>query len=124
MKVTLTRTTGYEPPRTIVLGDAPAQIGRDPTAEFPIPSQQISRRHCEFQQINGKLMLRDLKSKNGTFVNNIRITERFLEPGDRLVIGRMEFTVQFKVEAPGGDTTSVAGEPGRTRSPFVCRVGR
>ncbi len=110
MKVLLSRTAGLEPARTITLGDKPAQIGRDPTAEIPILEQQISRRHCEFQKLGDKLLLRDLSSKNGTYVNYIRITERFLAPGDKLVIGRTEFVVHFEVPTSGADTSIATGE--------------
>ena len=98
VKVLLYKTSGLEPPRTIVLGNKPLQIGRDPAADIPVSELQISRRHCEFQKVGGKLLIWDLNSRNGTFVNFIRITERFLAPGDTLVIGRTEFRVEFEVE--------------------------
>ena len=111
MKVLLCRTSSREPPHTIVPGDKPAQIGRDPTADIPILERQISHRHCELKKVGDKLLVRDLGSKNGTFVNYIRVNERLLAPADSLVIGRLEFTVQFKAEAAAEDAQSVAGEP-------------
>ena len=48
--------------------------------------------------------------KTVRFVNYIRINERFLDPGDSLVIGRLEFTVQIKAETAAEDTQSVADE--------------
>jgi predicted component of type VI protein secretion system len=127
VKVWLCRTSGGEPARTIILGDEPVQVGRDPTAHVPILEQQISRRHCEFRKVGNELLIRDLSSKNGTYVNYIRVTERFLVPGDNLVIGRTEFTVEFEAASPGAEASPAGGEfpEGDTASasPLPARPG-
>ncbi len=76
------------PERTIV-------IGRKSTADLRIPMAEVSRSHCEIFLSNGQLMLRDLNSSNGTFVNGQRVTKAALKAGDRVTIGPVVFTVQI-----------------------------
>lgn len=69
-------------------------VGRLPDADLQIPVAAVSRRHCEISTAGGSLKIRDLGSSNGTFVNDLRITEATLSPGDRLTIGPATFVVQ------------------------------
>jgi pSer/pThr/pTyr-binding forkhead associated (FHA) protein len=62
-------------------------VGRDPECEFPINEYVISRHHAKIQKRWGGISIRDLESKNGTFVNNKRIVEEFLHDGDRVALG-------------------------------------
>jgi predicted component of type VI protein secretion system len=69
-------------------------IGRGEQCALKIPLLSVSRRHCEL--IKGQtLIVRDLASSNGTFVNNARVNEKELNAGDRLTIGPICFTVQI-----------------------------
>lgn len=61
--------------------------GRDPECDFPINEHVISRRHAKISKRWGGITIRDLESKNGTFVNNRRIVEEFLHDGDRIALG-------------------------------------
>ena len=60
------------------------RIGRDSDADFIIQSPFISRKHAEITQDGDNFSLRDAGSKNGTFVNGVRITEKpvTLKAGD------------------------------------------
>lgn len=62
-------------------------IGRDPECDFPINEYVISRRHARIIKRWGGIAIRDLESKNGTFVNSRRIVEEYLHDGDRLALG-------------------------------------
>jgi pSer/pThr/pTyr-binding forkhead associated (FHA) protein len=62
-------------------------IGRDPECIFPIREHVISRRHAKVSGKWGGIAIRDLESKNGTFVNNRRIVEEYLHDGDRITLG-------------------------------------
>lgn len=65
----------------------PQLIGRSSEA-LPLTDQTISRRHCELTPDNGKWIVNDLASSNGTFVNGQRITRpRTLNPGDQIRTG-------------------------------------
>ena len=69
-------------------------IGRGEECALQIPLLSVSRRHCEL--IRGQtLIVRDLASSNGTFVNNARVNEKELNAGDRLTVGPICFTIQI-----------------------------
>ena len=62
-------------------------IGRDPECDFSINEYVMSRRHAKVMKRWGGIAIRDLESKNGTFVNNRRVVEEFLHDGDRVALG-------------------------------------
>jgi pSer/pThr/pTyr-binding forkhead associated (FHA) protein len=68
-------------------------IGRATGADFIVDAALVSRVHCRLTALaGGELEITDLESTNGTYVNGERIeTARRLSPGDRLLVGRVEF---------------------------------
>lgn len=65
-----------------------ADIGRDKKAGVRIVDEGISRLHCRARQLPmGKLLVEDLRSTNGTFVNGERIDKQVIEDGDKIQIG-------------------------------------
>ncbi|GIW93466.1 MAG: hypothetical protein KatS3mg110_1507 [Pirellulaceae bacterium] len=82
----------------------PAIIGRSREAHLTLPHPLVSRRHCELFERDGRLMVRDLGSRNGTYVANQRVTEAEVPSGALLTIGAITFRAEY-------DTGSVA--PGR-----------
>ena len=66
-------------------------IGRDPASDFPVNEDVISRSHAKIVKRWGGIALVDLESKNGSYVNNKRITEEYLHDGDRLALGTIVF---------------------------------
>ena len=80
----------------------PAVIGPGREATLTLPHPLVSRQHCELlESPNGTLMIRDLGSLNGTFINNQRITEQELPPGELLTVGTVTFRAVYEVQ---GDT--------------------
>ena len=73
-------------------------IGRKEDCDLRIPLQEISRKHCEVSVARGAVSVKDLGSANGTYVNDERVTEQSLSPGDRLAVGPVVFTVQVDGE--------------------------
>ena len=73
-------------PRTTPLVDKQI-FGRDASVSVPLPGHEASRRHAQLQQVGPIPELRDLESRNGTWVNGHRITARPIGPGDVLRIG-------------------------------------
>ena len=69
------------------LQDSPVTLGRGEEARIRIRDRWVSRRHCEVNLIAGKLYLRDLGAKHGTYVNGQLVTEVQLSPGDEIRIG-------------------------------------
>lgn len=66
-------------------------VGRDPECDFAINEVVMSRRHAKISKRWGGMAIRDLESKNGTFVNNRRVVEEFLHDGDRVALGTIVF---------------------------------
>ena len=62
--------------------------------------QAVSSDHCEFVEENGVLIIRDLRSANGTFVNEQRISEARLRDGDEVRIGGTRVTVTVRGKVP------------------------
>lgn len=62
-------------------------IGRDPECDFSINEYVVSRRHATIIKKWGGIVIRDMDSKNGTFVNNRRVVEEHLHDGDRIALG-------------------------------------
>jgi adenylate cyclase len=77
----------------------PLTVGRAVTSEVPIYDPTVSRRHAEIMLTNGGVLVRDLGSSNGTFVNGVRITETVAGDGDIVTFGKVAFKV-VEVAAP------------------------
>jgi len=74
-------------------------IGRQDDCGIRIPLPEVSRRHVSISLGGGsQIVVKDLGSANGTYVNNNRVTEDKLTAGDHLVIGPVVFTVQIDGE--------------------------
>src|SRR5262245_6064246 len=77
--------------RRVVVLDRPLfLIGRRTAADLQIVSTDVSREHAEIVQEDGRYTLRDRGSRYGTFVNGEQITERALQHGDRIRLGRTD----------------------------------
>jgi pSer/pThr/pTyr-binding forkhead associated (FHA) protein len=70
-------------------------VGRAVRADFIVDAALVSRVHCRLtSDRDGRLEVEDLKSTNGTFVNDRRVRRAVLVPGDRLRVGRVELVVE------------------------------
>jgi pSer/pThr/pTyr-binding forkhead associated (FHA) protein len=79
--------TGANAGLVFEVGDAPLIVGRDDRAEIQVLDQGISRRHAEVFRMGEMYFIRDLDSRNGTFVNEERVKEELLRDGDEVRIG-------------------------------------
>lgn len=69
-------------------------IGREKSCSVRIPVPSVSREHCEVRLDGNRLVLRDMGSSNGTYVNRQRTEQRDLKPGDLVAIGPAVFLVR------------------------------
>ncbi len=69
-------------------------VGRHSEADIRLPLPDVSRRHCRFFFREGKWYVRDLKSLNGVFVNDLPVDEVPVQVGDRVRIGGFVFLLQ------------------------------
>lgn len=94
MNYVLQIVRGRSEANTLKLIDGVNSIGRHDDCLIRIRSAQVSRRHCEIFEDGGRLMLRDLGSSNGTFVNGKRVLgQQALKSGDVLTIGGVTLRV-------------------------------
>jgi serine phosphatase RsbU (regulator of sigma subunit) len=76
------------PPRHVPLNLFPLTIGRSAPAELVLEGGTVSRRHCQLDRQDDRIVLTDLGSTNGTFVNGTRAdTPIVLDDGARITIG-------------------------------------
>ena len=94
MGVTLVMFNEQGRRRDFPLKEGCTTIGRKADCDIRIPLKEVSRLHSEIIADEEGATVRDLGASNGTFVNNQRVTEEDLEPGDHLMIGPVVFIVQ------------------------------
>lgn len=95
MKKTLLILTGKHKGKTLTLTSDVVIIGRDPQANIRVNSNEVSRKHCEIRVQGDRLIVKDLGSRNGTFINgDIIFSETELKPGQTLHVGTMVFELQ------------------------------
>jgi serine phosphatase RsbU (regulator of sigma subunit) len=82
------------PPRHITLNLLPLTVGRSAPSELILEGSTVSRRHCKLERQGDRIVITDLGSTIGTFVNGERIeTPVALDDGARLTIGA--YTVNY-----------------------------
>lgn len=100
-----------------------AVIGRQSECEISIPSEEVSRRHAELRVTPDGVMVEDLGSSNGTYVNDRRVTRQLMKAGDEL---RLD-TIRFLLLAPGQEMGAPAARsdaPTVKTAPTTVRSGR
>jgi pSer/pThr/pTyr-binding forkhead associated (FHA) protein len=76
-------------------------IGRGEDCQLRPNSDLVSRHHCVLLVGSGGAVIRDLNSRNGTFVNDQKVAgDQALQAGDRLTIGQLKFEVLIKAGEP------------------------
>ena len=81
-------TNGSEKGRRYQLGLGIATLGRDQTNSIQIVDPEISRRHAEMHVRTDEIVILDLGSSNGTYVNGNDISSQVLKPGDQIRLGK------------------------------------
>lgn len=85
----------------------PFTVGRASDSGMVLASSRISRHHAEFTLVNGQLLLTDLNSTNGTFINRRRLRQSApVRNGDILHFAELEFRLIEEVSADHDVTSS------------------
>ncbi|HEX7129695.1 MAG TPA: FHA domain-containing protein [Rhodanobacteraceae bacterium] len=79
-------------------------FGRQPECDVCIPIGEISRRHARIKPTPDGVLVEDLDSANGTYINGKRIRSGMLHPGEELGLD----TVRFMLLVPGAETLQAA----------------
>ena len=97
--------SGSEPGRTYdITASQKIRMGRQSGNDVVVPDEQVSRRHAEIEERNGGLVVTDLGSSNGTFVNGTRITSaQNLQSGDTVQVGTTVLKVVGSAPASGAE---------------------
>lgn len=81
-------------------GPARAVFGTSPAADVVLSGRQASRRHAAFELAGAGVAVSDLGSKNGTWVNGVRVREAELAGGEQITIGDHTFVLERGPNAP------------------------
>ena len=92
-------------------------VGRVEDNAFQIAEPSVSSRHCEILLRGEDIVVKDLNSTNGTFINGEKISESVLKPGQTLRLGNVE----LKLDVPGAPAASAA--PSAPAAPSVPAAG-
>lgn len=99
---------------------APTVIGRQHDCDIAIASEEISRRHAQVKPTPDGLLVEDLGSSNGTYINGSRVQSGLLKAGDEL---RLD-AVRFMLVVPGKEIPNTnAHAPSTTSAPAQVRQG-
>lgn len=115
MDVKLCLVKGNPKGKEVHVAPGTVKVGRAEDSDVIIASTRVSRQHCLITNDNEKVVISDLGSKNGCFVNGARITEQDLKPGDQVQIGSLTFVVEIDGDRGSSSAaespTPVAQEP-------------
>ena len=108
MDVKLIVVVGKAKGRAIPLPSTVVTIGRGQDCHLRPHCRLVSKLHCAIARWAGKVVVRDLKSCNGTFVNEQRVHgEIQVKDGDMLRIGTLRFTLQIQASSEEVPTLQV-----------------
>jgi pSer/pThr/pTyr-binding forkhead associated (FHA) protein len=94
-RVVLVLTSGDQTPQLVDFGSRPhLTVGRAEPADVCVADPGVSRLHVRFTRESNGLRVIDLRSRNGTWVRGMRITEALLTTGDSVVIGNTSVLIQ------------------------------
>jgi pSer/pThr/pTyr-binding forkhead associated (FHA) protein len=96
--------------KEVPVGSRPVGIGRSPDNDLPVDNLAVSNYHARVYFEAGRLVVEDLASLNGTFVNDLRVERATLHDGDSIWIGKHHIKVDASGDAP------VAWDAGRKAS--------
>lgn len=105
----------------IELPEGVHRVGRQASNDVQIDDASVSGSHCEIAVQGREVLVRDLNSTNGTFIDGMRITQQYLQPGQTLQVGTVRLLypgaigssvpVQRAGHAPTPPTEALPPEP-------------
>jgi len=115
MHVKLKVATGSHAGMEIAVSSDKFFIGRGDSCQLRPKSESVSRKHCILVIRDGRLLIQDLSSRNGTFVNGEQLPvdkAKVLKPGDKLRVGKLEFEVLIEhgLQGPKKPKVQTIGE--------------
>ncbi|MFH1130836.1 MAG: ATPase, T2SS/T4P/T4SS family [Pseudomonadota bacterium] len=111
--------------RRLEFDKSEVSIGRVQGNDVILPKGNVSKRHARIGLKDGKFIVADLKSTNGTYVNGRKITSSLVvKEGDNIYIGDFIINVEQKAKADLGDSVPPLAESARRPPPPPKRKAR
>src|SRR5271165_2735361 len=85
--------------KEVPVGARPVTLGRAPDNDLHIDNLAVSNYHARVYVEAGSLVVEDLNSLNGSFLNDIRVERAMLKDGDAILIGKHEILVDQQHDA-------------------------
>ena len=115
------------------VGRTPLVAGRQPGTDIILNDWQVSRRHVQFELVNGTLLVNDLGSSNGTLVKGQRLAPnqaRPVAPGDLIQVGGTILVARQTGAVPAANPNAfsagpapISNVPAMPANPVVDKVG-
>ncbi len=83
------------------------RVGSDTSNDLVLSDTTVSRRHVEIERSAAGFLLRDLGSRNGTFLDGRQVLKAYLEPGDKIQLGKTKLLVK---QQSRGERYELGGE--------------
>jgi pSer/pThr/pTyr-binding forkhead associated (FHA) protein len=109
--------------RTHELKGEKTTIGRVEDNMFQVAEPSVSSHHCEILLRGNDVIVRDLNSTNGTFINGEKVIESPLRPGQILRLGQIEMRLETGEGGAPVPTGATAGAPAPAPSPTPAPSG-
>ena len=111
------QTVDVKPGATLV-------VGRAVSSDVPIYDPTISRSHAQVSAHDGGVMIKDLGSSNGTFLNGSKITEAVAQPNDVVMFGKVSFYVREVAKPAGAGAARPADGGAPAHKPAAATIVR
>jgi DNA-binding NtrC family response regulator len=93
---TLEVVAGPDKGRKVTSLDSLVRAGSDPQLDLVLTDPTVSRHHADFERTPKGLLVRDLGSRNGTWVGNRQVLGSYLEPGDTVTLGKTRVKIRLE----------------------------
>jgi two-component system NtrC family sensor kinase len=117
---TLVYNPGQPDEKAFAIVDAAVTIGRADDQGICIPHKSLSRSHARIEPAEGRFVVVDLGSKNGTLVNGVRVQRREVGHGDTITLGDLDLLFRTSRAGPRGNEPL----PHATRALLRSPIGR
>ncbi len=126
-------SAGPDKGKKITTQDSLVRVGSDPASDLVLTDPTVSRRHLEIERTPKGLLLKDLGSRNGTYLDGRQVLQVVLQSGDKVQLGKTKLAIKpdtrtTEVEVPSGADAfgSLVGASERMRLLFsdLRRIAR
>ena len=117
---------GPDKGKKVTTQDALLRVGSDSASDLVLTDQTVSRRHVELERTSQGILLKDLGSRNGTFLDGHQVMQVLLQSGDKVLLGKTKLVIKqaaraTEVEVSGGADAfgALVGTAEKTRIVFA-----